>query len=172
MTSNRTIGKRAHAARKLLLPAAALAVVLIVSGEAKADIDNTAAAVATYGSQTVTSGTSSTAVPVVAAQPALSIIKTPSVTTGVVAGQIITYTYVVTNTGNCSITNISLSETHNASGPVPAPAGETLSNDAGTSGDSTDATPNDGVWTVLAPGDSVTFTGSYAVTQSDVDTLQ
>jgi hypothetical protein len=32
--------------------------------------------------------------------------------------------------------------------------------------------PNDGIWSVLAPGDAITMTATYTVTQSDVDTLQ
>jgi len=42
--------------------------------------------------------------------------------------------------------------------------------DAGTAGDSTDAAMN-GSWDVLAPGDVITFTGTYTVTQADVDSL-
>ena len=53
---------------------------------------------------------------------------------------------------------------------APTPGNETLLTDAGTQGDSTDATV-DGTWDVLAPGDIVTFTGTYTITQTDVDNL-
>jgi len=139
---------------------------------ALAGIDNTAAATATYAGAPVSSTSASSDVPVIIAQPAMAVTKTPSVTAGAVPGQVITYTYVVTNTGNQTLSNVVLSEAHNASGPVPTPANETLSADTGVSGDSTDTAVNDGVWSVLAPGDSVTFTATYTVTQSDVDLLQ
>lgn len=101
----------------------------------------------------------------------MSVIKTASPASGVKAGDVITYTYVVKNTGNVTLHGVSLVDLHNASGPAPAPKGETLT-DAAPLGDSNDATANDGVWTSLAPGDSVTFTATYTVTQHDQDTLQ
>ena len=139
---------------------------------AHAGIDNTATATATYGGNTITSQPASVSVPVAAASPGLSVTKTADVTANAAAGQVITYTYTLTNTGQRTLTAISLSDAHNASGPAPVPGGETLANDAGTIGDSTDATTNDGIWSVLAPGDTVTFTATYTVTQSDVDSLQ
>ena len=43
--------------------------------------------------------------------------------------------------------------------------------DNGTIGDSTDTTI-DGIWEVLAPGDEISLTAQYIVTQADVDNLQ
>ncbi|MEZ5870933.1 MAG: hypothetical protein R3D32_03630 [Nitratireductor sp.] len=103
--------------------------------------------------------------------PSLSMTKSADDTTDVVAWQTVTYTYVVTNTGNITIDGVSISDAHGGSGPNPVPTGETLSGDALPSGDSTDSSANNGVWSVLAPGDSVTFTGTYLVTQSDIDLL-
>lgn len=111
-------------------------------------------------------------VPVDAGLPGLSITKTASPTSNVAAGQAVTYTYVVRNTGSQTLTNIQLSDAHGGSGAPPVPSGETLTNDANTLNDSSDATPNDGVWSVLAPGDEITLTATYTVTQADVDTKQ
>ncbi len=87
------------------------------------------------------------------------------------AGETITYLYTVTNAGNVAINNVTVSDVHNGSGPAPVPTNETLLTDAAPLNDSTDAGANNS-WDVLSPGDSVTFTGTYVVTQTDVDTLQ
>jgi hypothetical protein len=142
------------------------------SHAAFADIDNSAVAEGNYGGAPVLSNASTASVPVDNAVSGMAVTTTASDDTDVVAGQVITYTYVVTNTGSQTLTNVSLSESHNGSGSPPAPAAEFLSSDVGVSGDSTDATPSDGIWSVLAPGDSITMTATYTVTQSDVDTLQ
>ena len=103
--------------------------------------------------------------------PSITVTKTASADSNVPAGTTITYTYVVTNTGNQTISSIDLSDAHGGSGPAPDPGNETLTTDTGITGDSSDAGTN-GIWDSLAPGDQVTFTASYIVTQSDVDTLQ
>jgi hypothetical protein len=142
------------------------------SQAAFAGIDNSALAAGNYGGVPVLSNSSAASVPVDTAPSGMTVTKTADDDTDVIAGQVITYTYVVTNTGSQSLSNVSLSESHNGSGPPPVPGGEFLSSDVGAPGDSTDATPGDGVWSVLAPGDSITMTATYTVTQSDVDTLQ
>jgi hypothetical protein len=144
----------------------------VASQTALADIDNTALAVGSYGGAPVQSNTSTANVPVDSVPAGMAVSKTADDDTDVIAGQLVTYTYVITNTGGATLSNVSLSESHNGSGPPPVPGAEFLSSDAGASGDSTDVTPNDGIWSVLAPGDSVTMTATYTVTQSDVDTLQ
>lgn len=101
----------------------------------------------------------------------LSVTKTADDTTDVIVGQIITYTYVVTNDGDQVLTNVSLSDAHGGSGVAPVPGSETLTTDNGVVGDSADAIAN-GIWDTLGPGDVVTFTATYTVTQNDVDTLQ
>ena len=102
----------------------------------------------------------------------LTVTKTADKTVNVAAGEEVTYTYVVTNNGNQVISNVSLDDVHNGSGPAPSPANETLTVDNGTTGDSVNGPANDGTWNTLGPGDVVTFTATYTVTQSDVDTLQ
>jgi hypothetical protein len=64
-------------------------------------------------------------------------------------GDIITYTYLVTNTGNVTITGVSVNDTHNG---------------YGTLGPITPASVPS-----LAPSASATFTASYSVVQGDID---
>ena len=74
------------------------------------------------------------------------------IATALVAGDVINYSYVVTNTGNVTISGISVSET-------------------AFTGTSTAPTPAGGL-TTLAPGASTTYTATYTVTQGDIDALQ
>ena len=134
------------------------------------DIDNTATAAGSYGAQSIQASGSATVS--LSITPAVTVVKTADDTTNVPAGQVVTYTYVVTNSGNQTLTGIALSDSHNASGPAPAPRLETLTTDQAPLGNSTDATPDNGTWSTLAPGDSVTFTATYTVRQFDMDTLQ
>ena len=134
-----------------------------------ADIDNTAIAQGDYASTTYYSNSASFSVPVVTTNLNMQVVKTALPSSNVAPGDIVTYTYVVTNIGNVTIKNISLSDLHNAAGPAPVPGSETLSS---LPGKSTDTTSGDGIWNSLAPGDAVTFTATYTVQQSDVDHLQ
>ena len=147
-------------------------VVLAGSQTALATIDNIATGTATYNGNPVISDPVSASVPVAPAAPSLLVTKLADDTTDVVAGQTVIYTYVVRNMGNRTLTNVSLSDAHNGAGTAPLPLGEALTTDAGDQNDSTDASPNDGVWSVLAPGDEITLTASYTVQQADVDNLQ
>ncbi len=108
----------------------------------------------------------------VASDPDLEMIKEADDDAFVTVGQRVTYTYTITNTGNEVIRNVAVGDAHNAAGPAPTPADETLLTDNRTQGDSTDAVADDGVWDVLAPGDVITFTGTYVVQQADIDNLQ
>jgi uncharacterized repeat protein (TIGR01451 family) len=78
-------------------------------------------------------------------RPRLSLTKTPSPTTYTKAGDVITYTFVLTNSGNVTL-------------PGPFTIVDPIA-------DATcQATPAS-----LAPGDKVTCTGTYTVTQADVN---
>ncbi len=104
--------------------------------------------------------------------PAMTVVKSASTAGPVSVGNIITYTFKVTNTGNTIITTVSLTDAFNGFGAPPVPGNETLSLDAAPVGDSTDAAANNGTWSTLGPGDEVTFTAPYTVVQSDVDFRQ
>jgi uncharacterized repeat protein (TIGR01451 family) len=101
-------------------------------------------------------GTDLIATTTIPASPTLTIDKrlqpVPAQTTPLALGQVVIYEYVVTNTGNVTITGVNVTETaFNGTGtaPVPAPGG-----------------------TTLAPGAQTIWTASYTVTQADIDTLQ
>ncbi len=145
--------------------------VLALSSSAFADIDNLATVNGTYGGNPVSAQSLLVTVPVVTTNLHMSVTKTADKILNVVAGDVITYTYKVLNDGNVTIQNISLADVHNAASPAPIPGSETLT-DVPPLGNSTDVTPSDGVWSTLAPGDTITFTATYTVTQSDVDNLQ
>lgn len=104
--------------------------------------------------------------------PSLSMTKVADDTELVTVGQVITYTYTVTNDGNVTIRGVAIGDTHNGAGAAPTPSDPQLTQDNGTAGDSTDANAADDAWDVLAPGDVITFTGTYTVLQADIDNLQ
>jgi large repetitive protein len=139
------------------------------NGGGDGDIDNTASATGTYGATNV-SANNSIAV-LITRNPLLNVVKTASPTTPRAAGTVITYTYVVTNSGNVTMTGVLVNDVHNGNGVLVGPGNETLTTDTAPVGDSTDPAIN-GTWATLAPGDKVTFTATYTVTQHDVDFLQ
>jgi large repetitive protein len=152
----------------------ALMVNYVVAGtnSAHATIDNVAKANGVYNGNPVASAPANVSVGVAPAQAALQVTKLASPVNNVPAGTTVTYTYTIRNSGNQTLTNVSLNDVHNGSGIAPVPRNEILTTDANTQLDSTDATPNDGVWTKLAPGDVVTLKSTYVITQADVDTRQ
>lgn len=140
-------------------------------------LQNTATASADYNGSPVT-GEETVAVPI-AITTELTILKEAVLTEthGNTADGMaerddeITYTYTVTNSGNVTLTNITVADIHNGYGTDPVPGGEAFLLDAGETGGSADAGV-DGSWDTLGPGDQITFTSTYQVDQGDVDYLQ
>ncbi|WP_250646171.1 DUF11 domain-containing protein, partial [Microbacterium tenebrionis] len=113
---------------------------------------NTATATGTPPAGADVSGASpENVVTTAAGRPALTVTNSGALAPGAAgrAGDVVTWTYVLTNSGNVTLSGVALSD---------AVAG--ISDPAYT-------------WTtpvgVLAPGDSVTATATYALTQADVD---
>ncbi len=106
------------------------------------------------------------------AAPSLVVAKSVSPAGPFLAGQTVTYTYKVTNNGNVPMQNVAINDTHNGTGAFSGAKNESLTTDAAPLGDSSDAAANDGIWSVIGPGDSVTFIATYVVTQHDIDFLQ
>lgn len=137
------------------------------------DITNIAGAFSAEAPLPATPGpeTATLSIPAIA-DPQIVIAKTADVTGDVAVGETITYTYAVTNTGNLTLDTVVVRDVHSsASGTAELTvAGDTLATDIAPTGDSSDATSNNGTWSILAPGDLATFTATYEVTQADVDT--
>lgn len=78
--------------------------------------------------------------------PAMTLTKTPSVTTFSRVGQVVTYTLIATNTGNVTLTNVTIDDhmTRLTNRACPQPA-------------------------TLAPGETLRCTGELTVTQADID---
>ncbi|MBK8458484.1 MAG: DUF11 domain-containing protein [Phyllobacteriaceae bacterium] len=103
--------------------------------------------------------------------PVLLITKTAdpaSLAGNVPAGHAVSYTYLVSNTGNVTISNVTVSDAHDGLGTPPTPGSE-----AGvvTTNGSTDGGVN-GSWDLLRPGDQISFSSTYSITQDDVDQRQ
>ena len=80
--------------------------------------------------------------------PAISIVKTASPTTVTAANQIVNYSFLVTNTGNVTLTSVGVSDPLPGLSPITCPL------------------------TTLAPGASTTCTATYTATQADIDAGQ
>lgn len=156
--------------RKLLVIGSALSLALANTNAAWATIDNTVTATGTSpgGSAGDITATADESVDVQNAGPALVVTKTSS-DSNVGAGDTVTYTYTVTNTGNITLNNVSLSDSHDGAGaPVTPVFVSSPLTDNDTSGDSTDA-GGDAIWDVLAPLDVVTWEATYDVVQGDIN---
>jgi hypothetical protein len=121
----------------------------------QSDIDATGSFsnTATYTTAQTAPVSSSPVVTPVTRTPNLSVLKTSNKPGPLVVGDLVTFSYLVTNTGNVTLTGVAITETaFNGTGGTGA------------------VTPSGGAAT-LAPGASTTFTATYTVTQTDVDLL-
>ncbi len=120
----------------------------------QADVDNgtiknSATATGTDPKGAAVTSNASAATVTVTRAPKLALIKSANPTTITAAGQTVTYSFAVTNTGNVSLTGLNIADTFTApAGPVP-----------------TITCPS----TTLAPGATVTCTATYLASQADVD---
>jgi uncharacterized repeat protein (TIGR01451 family) len=123
----------------------------------QADVDagavtNTATATGTppEGSPPLTPPTDTDEVPIVR-EPALTLVKSAEPATATAAGDVITYSFLVTNTGNVTLTGVTVSDPLVGLTPIDCGSGSN-------------------VIATLAPADPpVTCTATYTVTQADVD---
>jgi uncharacterized repeat protein (TIGR01451 family)/LPXTG-motif cell wall-anchored protein len=77
--------------------------------------------------------------------PGVDLVKTASPTNVAAAGQTVTYSFVVTNTGNVTLTSVGVSDPHAGLSPINCPV------------------------STLAPNASTTCSATYVTTQADVD---
>jgi uncharacterized repeat protein (TIGR01451 family) len=119
-----------------------------------------------------------TATTTVAAGAKLAVVKTKVLddTNGTVAlkaevGEYIDYTYAVSNTGNVAISGISITDLHEGANLTAGTVKNETLTTAGPKAGSVDTTLplNNGVWTTIQPGATVTFTYHHLVTQAEVD---
>lgn len=173
------------AGRRLLrLSAAPLALVVAMSQiePAYATIDNTVTATGTQPNGSPLTVQATENVDVVDDAPSVSIVKAVSFAPGgdldndglADAGDTLEYTYTVTNSGNVTVRNVTVTDAHDGVGTAPVinvPTTVTTDNGsaaAGTLNDSSDTVTGDGNWDVLGPGDVITFTASYTVVTGDI----
>ncbi len=126
-------------------------------------IKDTAAANGRSPSEAPVSATSNEVTVPVIQDPAITILKSTTVTSVSHVGATIPYTFVVTNTGNVTLTSVDVNDTQEApAGPLTSgPTCASLSDPSGTCSGPTASS--------LAPGQSATFGATYTVTQADLD---
>lgn len=150
-----------YGATRIALASGTAALALLSATAAQAEITNTATASGTYNATTYNSNTAQVDVTVQPAGPALTAVKSggtvnPNVTGDgdLQAGDTITYTIEVDNTGNVTMTNV-----------VPDDDGITFGGQAGT-GTFSYSPAN---YATLTPTDApVTFTVTYTLTALDI----
>jgi uncharacterized repeat protein (TIGR01451 family) len=133
-----------------------------------ANIVNTVSVTST---QTSPASQSAIAITTVTQTPMMTLVKSANQAGPVPVGQNIGYSYLITNTGNITIHNVTVGDVHNHNGAFPAPGGEVIQTDVAPLNDSSDSV-QDGTWNLLAPGDSIRFSSLYQVVQADIDLLQ
>lgn len=150
-----------------------------------ATVDNTvtASATAPAGAPGAITNSATASVDVQDNAPAIAVVRNWTFAPGgdvngnglVDAGDQIIYSYAVRNSGNVSLTDVSVNDVHDGMGAPLAfvtPVSVTTDNGtvpAGTLNDSTDSGANDGDWDKLGPNDTITFVSQpYTVLPSDL----
>lgn len=118
----------------------------------RGSVDNTATASAVAPSAADVLSAPDTANVTITQAPSLSLVKTAGPGGFTEAGEVVTYSFIVMNTGNVTLTDVAVDEmTFTGTGAAPAivcPPSEVAA---------------------LAPGDDVTCTAAYTLTQADID---
>jgi uncharacterized repeat protein (TIGR01451 family) len=122
-------------------------------------VDDSATASGTPPTGSPVTSSPSTASVATTSDPGLTIVKSVTSTGPYDAvGQTVGYQFVVSNTGNVTLTSVGVDDTQTA------PAGALSSGPTCVSGSCTGSSS-----TTLAPGQSATFTATYTLTQADLD---
>lgn len=166
--------------RRWMVAAVSAALVLAQVSPAYATIDNTATATGTPPTGPNITDSDTENVDVINANPEITVVKTHVLTTdlnsdsNVDIGDVITYTYVVTNTGNVTLQNATLSDAHHGVGSLswttPVSYTDNGTNPGGPTGtlsDSSNTDFTDSDWDVLGPKDAITWTATYTVQAGD-----
>ncbi len=86
------------------------------------------------------------------------------------AGDVIEYSYTITNTGNDALLDVTLTDIHDGLGAFAAPDIESATLDTqGLPGASVNANALNNAWDQLAPGHRLVVTATYPVVQADLD---
>jgi uncharacterized repeat protein (TIGR01451 family) len=168
--------------RRVTAGSMAMAVVALQVMPAFAAITNTVTGTGTGPGGVSVTGNANASVDVANALPTIKVVETMVITTDVNGngkadpGDIITYSYKVTNTGNVTLKDVTPTETNDGAGTTPVMVVPTTYVDngsagAGTIGDSSDTITTDNKWGVLGPGDIITFKSTYTVTTADIFAL-
>jgi uncharacterized repeat protein (TIGR01451 family) len=168
--------------RRITAGSMAMAVVAMQVMPAFAAITNTVTATGKGPGNVDITGGANASVDVANALPTINVVETMVITTDVNGngkadpGDIITYSYKVTNSGNVTLKDVIPTQTNDGAGTtpimvVPATYVDNGSAAAGTIGDSSDTNTADNKWGVLGPGDIITFKSTYTVTTADITAL-
>lgn len=159
--------------RRLLAAATAAGLALASSAPAFADVTNTATVTASSpsGAGDVTAPSNLVAVDPVDATSSLAIVKAATLQPAgdvnsdgnVDAGDTVTYTYLVVNTGTTSLNSVGIVDTHDGSGPAPAPTFQGWNIQAGSPAAIIGAST-----ITIYPGANATFRATYTVTTQDI----
>ncbi len=175
-----TAPEKARTGQRKLLPGFVLLMgcwLWLLSVAVQAAIDNTATVTGTPTAGVLAPAVSNTvSVPVTPLVPAISLNKSWTFDAGgdfnnnglVDPGDKILFSYLVTNTGTSTLSNVSVSDpTFQGTGTQSAVLVPTTFTDGGAAGGSSDPVTGDGDWDQLGPGDSVVFTRTYVVPAGD-----